>query len=83
MDNIRLNEFKELVRQQFSDDLHENGGDWEKSEELMDEHWENLLEIMNEEIFDLTQKYLNDIAAREENDTDHGLSAAERNPRLT
>lgn len=80
----KLEEFKELVKEQFSEELQSNDGDWEESGRLMDEHWEALLETMRDEISTLTEQHLKieqlgELFADEE---DHGLTAAERNPSL-
>jgi hypothetical protein len=81
----KLEEFKELVKEQFSDELQNNDGDWEESGRLMDDHWEALLETMRDEVSALTQQHLDMIEQLGQpfaDEEDHGLTAAERNPRL-
>lgn len=72
-------QFQQLVEQAFSDDLHVNGGDWRDSHECTAEHWEELLDIMRQEITDRT---LDHIESQQADEPHPSLSAAERNPRL-
>lgn len=77
---VMKRQFQDLVEQAFSDDLHANGANWEDSGKCVDEHWEDLLDIMRQEITDRALDFIRE-QEREAaiNEPHPSLSAAERN----
>lgn len=74
--------FKELCRQSFSDQLHERGGDWSQCDRAMDEHWEDLFDIMLMEVTDRADDWIREHQPPFSDEPHPSLSAAERNPSL-
>ena len=84
-DSLRYKEkdFRDIVEQKFNDALHKAGGKWSDCSQLMDDHWEALMEIMNSEITERAENFVEE-QERESGrfDPDPSLSAYERNPNL-
>ena len=79
----REREFRQLVEQKFNDALHKAGGDWSDCSECMDEHWEDLMDIMTTEIEDRADDFLREQRRKADRlDPEPSLSAAQRNPNL-
>lgn len=74
-----LEAFKELARNAFNEDLFQNGGSWEDCDACVAEHWEDLLEIVKQEIYERSVQWIEDHALDEPHPS---LSAEERNPSL-
>lgn len=75
-------EFREMCAQQFSDELHDAGGEWSDCDQAMEEHWEDLKDILFQEIRDRAYDFIKQKAQDDEDGPDPSLSAAERNPNL-
>lgn len=79
-----LDSFKELVGHAFNEDLFKSGGDWTDYEDCVAEHWEDLMDIMRQEIYDRAIDHIeNKQQKAKDAKTDPSLSAAERNPGLS
>ena len=77
---FRHREFREMVAQKFNDELHKAGGEWSDCDQAMDEHWEDLMDILDQEISDRAHDFIKQQAL--DNEPHPSLTAAERNPNL-
>lgn len=80
--HANITAFRELARNAFNEDLFRNGGNWEDCDACVAEHWEDLLDILSQEIYERSLDWIEQQEAKA-GEEDPSLSAAERNPRLT
>lgn len=77
-----INAFRDLVGNAFNEDLFNNGGQWEDYEACVEEHWDDLLDILRQEIYERSLDWIKQQEAKA--DEPHpSLSVEERNRNLS